>query len=253
VVYSLAPDNDEDRSVIKKIRMNGTHQRTLDQTCTGVCLTDGFPAWGPRGRRIAFQRGLGPRPGRNKMVALFVMRANGTHARRVTQRGKRPLVNQPFQDEAPAWSPDGRRLAFERFSRTRDQQAVFTIRLDGTGLRRITPWWLDASQPDYSPNGRWLLFRTREPSDTSGNILMARLNGTHRHLVTHTPAGEGKWLSASFSPNGRRMTAGFTPVVNGEQTNADVFVFRLDGSKKRNVTHTPNLWESAPDWAPARR
>jgi len=253
VVYSVYRDNDQDRSVLKKIRRDGTHRRTLDQTCTDPCLTDGYPAWGPQGRRIAFQRGLGPRTGRNKMVALFVMRANDTHARRVTQRGKNALVNQPFEDHAPAWSPNGRRLAFERFSRTREHQAVFTVRLDGTVLRRITPWWLDASQPDYSPNGRWILFRTRELSDTWGNIQLVRPRGTGRHLVTHTPAGTGKWLSASFSPNGRRITAGFTTVINGEQANADVFVFRLDGSKMRNVTHTPNLWESAPDWAPARR
>jgi Tol biopolymer transport system component len=253
VVYSVYPDNDQDRSVIKKIRRDGTHRRTLDQTCTRACLTEGYPAWGPRGRRIAFQRGLGPRTGRNKMVALFVMRANGTHARRVTQRGKNALVDQPFEDHSPAWSPNGRRLAFERFSRTREHQAVFTVRLDGTGLRRITPWWLDAAQPDYSPNGRWILFRTRELSDTSGNIQLVRPRGTRRHPVTHTRAGKGKWLSASFSPSGRRITAGFTTVVNGEQNNADLFVFRLDGSKKRNVTRTPNLWESAPDWAPARR
>jgi TolB protein len=253
VVYSLYRNAEEDQSVLKKIRINGTHRRTLDQTCTDPCLTDGYPAWGPGGKRIAFQRGLGPRTGGNRMFALFVMRADGSHARQITQRGKDPLVRQLIGDFAPPWSPNGRRLAFERFSQTRGHQAVFTVRLDGTGLRRITPWWLDASQPDYSPDGRWILFRTRENSDVSGNIQLVRPNGAHRHTVTHARSGHGKWLSASFSPNGRRITAGHTRVVDGQQLNADVFTFRLDGSGRRNVTATPNKWESAVDWGPTRR
>ena len=253
VVHSLYRNAQEERSVIKKVRINGTDERTLDQTCTAPCLTDGYPAWAPGGRRIAFQRGLGPRAGRTTVFALFVMSADGSHARQVTQRHKDPEVRQPIGDFAPAWSPNGRRLAFERFSQSRGHQAIFTVRLDGTGLRRLTPWWLDASQPDYSPDGRWILYRTREGSDVSGNIELVRPNGADRHLVTHARSGHGKWLSASFSPDGRRIVAGYTRVVDGQQQNADVYTFRLDGSGLRNVTRTPDKWESAVDWGPTRR
>jgi Tol biopolymer transport system component len=251
IVYSLYPNAHEDQSRLKKIRADGTHQSTLDQTCIDPCLTDGYPAWAPDGKRIAFQRGLGPRQGHITMFALFTVRADGTHARQVTQRNRDPLARQPYGDFAPAWSPNGRRLAFERFSQTTGHLAIFTVRLDGTGLRRLTPWWLDASQPDYSPNGRWILFRTRHNSDVHGNIQLVRPDGTGRHLVTHAPPGRGKWLSASFSPNGRRITAGYTTVEDGQQLNAEVFSFRLDGSRLRNVTTSPDLWESAVDWAAA--
>lgn len=253
IVYTLYRNGEEDDSVIKKIRADGTHQRTLDQTCSDPCLTDGYPAWGPHGKRIAFQRGLGPRRGQNSMFALFVMRSDGSHAQQVTQRGKDPLVRQPFGDFAPAWSPNGRRLAFERFVQSTGHLAIFTVRLDGTGLRRLTPWWLDASQPDYSPDGRWILFRTRHNSDVSGNIQVVRPNGTDRHPVTHAARGRGKWLSASFSPNGRRITAGYTGVVDGKQLNAEIFTFHLDGSGMRNVTLSTDMWESAVDWGPTRR
>jgi Tol biopolymer transport system component len=139
-------------------------------------------------------------------------------------------------------------LAFERFSDSRGQRAIFTVRLDGTGLRRITPWLLDASQPYYSPDGRWIAFRSNESSERKGNIWLVRPNGGRLHPVTHTSAGAGKWQSCALSPDGRYLVSALTPIVDGEQQNADVYTMSLDGSHRRNVTTTKRYWESAPDW-----
>src|SRR3954469_15338090 len=249
IVYTVYPENDEDRSRMAIIRRDGTHHRSLAGVCTGSCLFDGFPAWSPSGDRIAFQRGLGPQMGQNKLIAIYVMRRNGTQLHRVTQKHASVMEDARWEDHSPAWSPSGRRLAFERFDRKRDRQAVFTMRRNGTDLRRITPWSLDASQPDYSPNGKWLLVRTHEGSDISGNIWLLRPNGHRRHPVTHDPAGTAKWQSGSFSPNGKKIQAGRTPIVSGEQQpGTDVWVMDLDGSNLRNITQTPNKWESASDW-----
>jgi len=251
VVYTVNWHNLEERARMVKIRRNGTHRTRLSFSCTGHCLFDGFPAWSPSGRKIAFHRALGPLDDRgDPLLAIFVMRANGRHAHRVTQKGVVSSDRTRWVDEAPAWAPGGHLLAFERFNKKRGRQAVFTVRLDGTGLRRITPWWMDASQPDFSPNGRWVLVRTKQFSDTSGNLWLIRRNGRHRHPVTNDPAGTAKWLSASFSPNGRRIQAGRVPIVAGQQQNADVFRIRLNGSRMRNLTKTPNKWESASDWGP---
>jgi Tol biopolymer transport system component len=250
IAYDVNPHGDEDRSRLAVIHPDGTGRTSLGDACVAPCRMDGFPAWSPSGSRIAFQRGLGPRVHHNKVVAIYVMRVDTRAARRVTQRGRSSTVDAPWQDEAPAWSPSGRRIAFERFSRSTDHQAVFTVRTDGTDLRRITPWQLDASQPDYSPDGRWILFRTEESSDTSGNIVLVHPNGSGRHAVTHAVPGRAKWLSASFSPSGAWITAGRYSVVDGEPQNADVFAMRVDGSERRHVTDTPGKPESAPDWGP---
>jgi TolB protein len=251
LVYTVNPNGSEDRSRIYKVRPSGDHRTGLTSSCTGLCLSDGFPQWAPHGKRIAFQRGLGPAVGRNKVIAIYVMRANGTHARRITQPGASATVDARYEDHAPSWAPNGKRLAFERFSRLTDHQAIFTVRLDGTGLRRITPWTLDASQPDYSPNGHWILFRSHEQSDTRGNVWLVHPNGTDRHAVTHTPDGVGKWQSCSFSPNGHKITAGKAPGF-GPAGNADVYIMNLDGTGLRNLTQSPQ-WESAPDWGPQPR
>jgi Tol biopolymer transport system component len=82
--------------------------------------------------------------------------------------------------------------------------------------------------------------------------LLVRPNGNRLHAVTHTRAGEGKWQSCAFSPDGRSIVSALNRIVGGEQQNADVYVMRLDGTDRRNVTDTARYWESAPDWGIGR-
>jgi TolB protein len=234
IVFTAYPENSEDDSRILKIRANGTHRTAIDGSCTGDCASDGFPAWSPDGRFIAFQRVRRPSDPNdyNALIAIYVMRADGSHLMQITRQGESPDDPNRFRDTAPAWSPSGNRIVFERYSVNRRAQALFTVALDGTHERRITPWRLEASQPDYSPNGRWIVFRTQESSSRHGDIDVVHPNGRGLHMVV---GGSGKWLSASFSPNGRWITAGHIPGV-GEDGAADVYACRLDGSGLRDVT-----------------
>ncbi|MCW2775064.1 MAG: hypothetical protein JWN91_3390 [Nocardioides sp.] len=251
ILYQVARHGDLDHSRLDKIHSNGTDRTFLDESCQAPCRSDGFAQWSPHGRRIAFQRQSGPVDNPTSLVALYVMRANGTHARQVTHRGASPLVAHRFQDVAPTWSPTAERLAFERVDRTTGHHAIFTIRLDGTHTARITPWRLDAAQPDWSPNGRWIMFRSNETSDTRGNVWVVHLHGNRLRRVTHAFGGNRKFGSGSFSPNGRRIVASSSPGV-GDAGNADVYVMRLDGSHMRDITASATF-ESAPDWGPRRR
>jgi TolB protein len=247
IVYNAWPRNNDDASRILKIRANGRDRTRLSQTCTDNCVSDSFPAWSPDGRQIAFERRIVPSdPNDTWLIAIYVMQADGTEAIQVTRQGE--TAGDPgirFLDRAPAWSPDGDRLAFERESIRRERRAVFTVAVDGTDERRITPWRLDAAQPDWSPDGRWIVFRTQEGSEREGDIFMVHPNGNGLHKVV---GGRGKWLSCSFSPNGNKIQAGHFPGVGHDQA-ADVFVFDLNGSDLRNVTES-NAWESASDWGP---
>ncbi len=251
IVYMLSRHGNIDDSRLYKIHPNGTHRTFIDASCQAPCRSDGFAQWSPHGKRIAFQRQSGPAGDPTFLFALYVMRADGTHVRQITRRGANPLVDHRFQDHAPTWSPTATRLAFERVDGKTDLHAIFIVRLDGTGLRRITRWRLDASQPDWSPNGRWIMFRSKEGSDDSGNVWLVHPNGTDLHPVTHTPPGTGKWSSGSFSPNGRWITNSFNP-GHGKAGNADVYVLRMDGTHIRNITRSIK-WESAPDWGPRPR
>jgi Tol biopolymer transport system component len=210
---------------------------------------DGFPDWSHTGL-IAFQRNLSAHPARPVgFSAIFVMTPDGTGVRQVTLRSENPASgSNRFFDESPGWAPSGRQLAFGRGRTSDGLHALFTVRPDGAGLRRITPWKLDASQPQYSPDGRWIAFRSCEGCDTSGNIWLVHPDGSGLHQLTHTRPGTGKWQSCAFSPNGRWVVSAEGPVVGGVLQNADVFIIPASGGAPINVTNDPAFWDSAPDW-----
>lgn len=227
---------------IFKIRANGTDKTYLSASCVDPCKADHAPFWSPDGTLISFSRFFTTCQ-RCGFTAVFVMRSDGTDLRQVTQLGTTP--DQPgFEDNSPIWSPDGKRFAFERYDPHKDAHAIFIVRIDGTGLRRITPWNRDAAEPDWSPDGHWIAFRTHEASDEVGHLGLVHPNGKKLHLIT---SGRGKWVSCSFSPNGKRIVGAWP--AGGLPSNPDLYIMNLDGSHLRNVTES-KPWESAPDWGP---
>ena len=224
-----------------KVHADGTDVTQLSHNpCVpGNCVQDLTPAWSPNGRWIAFTRfndDIG-------LVAVFVMRADGSDVRQVTEKGASPL-----EDQRPMWSPDGKRLAFARSTHT-GRLAIFTIRLNGTDEQRITPWSLRAGQqPDWSPDGQWILFENHQgDQDVQDNVYLVHPDGTGLHPITHTfTHGASTWGSSSFSPDGTKITVAHKPGV-GTLGNPDVWVMNLDGSGLRNVTRS-DIYDSAPDW-----
>ncbi|MEO8430020.1 MAG: protein kinase [Acidobacteriota bacterium] len=74
---------------------------------------------------------------------IFVSRMDGKESRRLTDDG--------FRDRGPAWSPDGKTLAF--YSDRSGTYQVWEIRPDGSGLERLTSFRGSANFPIWSPDG----------------------------------------------------------------------------------------------------
>ena len=100
---------------------------------------------------------------------------------------------------APAWSPDGRWIAF--LSGQKVGSAIFLVHPDGTGLHAIGPRHvaLGASPPAWSPDGRTLVY-TRETKGRTALWTIGADGSGMRPLVTSVFATQ-----PSFSPDGRRV------------------------------------------------
>jgi Tol biopolymer transport system component len=148
-------------------------------------------------------------------------------------------------------SPDGRRLLFVRDNRgalkPKEGKAVYVASNDGKGARRVTPWSLGGGDnPDWSPDGKWILFRSNEALAEQVQIYVVRPDGSGLKQLTRFKKGTIV-TSSSFSPDGKWIVYGAAGVAG----QADLFVMRADGSGIRQLTHT-RLWESAPDWGASR-
>jgi Tol biopolymer transport system component len=196
--------------------------------CTGVCLGAQWGRWSPDGSQILYSEVEYPiRPdGNATRECLWIMQADGSHTRQLTYH---PLTSG-IGDNSPAWSPDGTQILFVRNRQANgswDQQALFLIKRDGTGLKQVTTLELEAGNEHWSPDGKRILFQS------FGSFP----DGTTPRLYTILPDG----TQIIFE---HRSTTGAT----GADLNAHLSVMNADGSGLLQITHNP-FWQLQPPGA----
>jgi TolB protein len=136
----------------------------------------GNATFSPDGRRIAFNSDRG-----GLTSAVWVIGVRGGRAVRLTK----PNLEAFW----PSWSPDGTHLLISS-NCCRPASDVFTIRADGTQLRRLTHvrGGGGAAFASYSPDGRSIVFSSdqlRGPAFDRGDLLVMRRDGSHVRRIVH--------------------------------------------------------------------
>jgi Tol biopolymer transport system component len=182
--------------------------------------------------QIAFTR-FSPSSG----AAVYAMNADGTGTHRIVRNGA-----------GPAWSSDGRRLAYSRAGH------IYVCDASGGHARRVTgrrP--VEAGQPAWAPDGKRIVFASR------GYIYTVRSDGrglrriTSRPFVTN-PAGKRLKIRSTdarpaWSPDGKAIAF----VHHGNAGREEVWTMRPDGSRRRQLTHIDSRGWLSPSWSPDGR
>lgn len=135
------------------------------------------------------------------------------------------------------------------FSSDRDRVAgrdvvkeIYTMDFDGDNQRRLTTSRTLSLAPDWSPDGKTLVYQSYE-KDTPGLWLISK-DGGEKHQI-HVPTQLN--ASPAFSPDGR--TVAFCGSVKG---NTEIYTVQLDGSGLKRLTENPAI-DSTPRWSPNGR
>ncbi|HEX3052145.1 MAG TPA: hypothetical protein VHP83_15910 [Aggregatilineaceae bacterium] len=165
------------------------------------------PAWSPDGKQIAY---VSVREGHPQILRAGM------------EGGDPQWLASGF---SPAWSPDGKRIAFV-YELNRDNQDVYVMQADGTGIENLSARWGLDFGPVWSPDGQWVVFSAAYGAQFE--ICKVRIGSTDLHCLARHP---GHDLSPSWSPNGEWIA-----FISTRGGNREVFAVRPDGSKLTNVS-----------------
>jgi len=156
---------------------------------------------------------------------IYVVNADGSARTRLTR--------DPAQEFDPAWSPDGTKIAFSRFTEGRYQ--IFVMNADGTNAVQLTHGDARASDAAWSPDGSRIAYtRCQGPCDI--HVMNADGSGVRRLTYGERPGDQ----SPTWSPDGRRIA--FADLMG-------LFVMNADGGDWQRLTDGP-ADDSDPAWSP---
>jgi WD40 repeat protein len=123
--------------------------------------------------------------------------------------------------------------------------AIYSIRLDGKGLRRVVT---NAYTPALSPDRKHLAY-----TQGSGGVVVARADGTHRRSVVSE--AESIDDAPAWSPDGRKLVfvSTVSPSPSGGLFEARLFTVNANGSASRRLKHASFRADNpGPSWIDAR-
>ena len=158
---------------------------------------------------------------------LSVTSADGSKRRKLT--GNAALG-------APAWSPDGKKIAFVRTFAGNSE--VFVMNAGGGLQQRLAR----GADPAWSPDGKAIAFAREH--DGNAEIYLMNADGSEQRNLTRNVARDGVPV---WSPDGKKIA--FT---RERGHNNEVYVMNADGTGQRNLTRNAAR-DEAPVWSPDGR
>ena len=210
---------------------DGNNQTRL----TNNAARDLAPAFSPSGTKIAF---ISDRDD-NTTFEIYKMDAVDSNSDGNAENQTR-LTNNTTSDLNPAWSPGGKKIAFDS-NRDGDFE-IFTMKPSGTNQTKLTKNTAKDQNPNFSPGGTKIAFdSTRDGSNEE--IYTMRSDGTRQRRRTDNTDLD---FDPAFSPEGTQIA-----FVSNRDDFSNFEIYKMDAGGTNPVRLTNSSGDdTGPDWQP---
>jgi Tol biopolymer transport system component len=206
--------------------------------------------WSADGARLACDSGSEIDPSRNGIYSI----------RSFDGGGLTRITSNPGGEDVPGdYSPDGRRILFDRITAD-GSEALYTVLVNGGGLKRISPATFTGFQVgSWSPLGDQIVFAARSAPDQRRSIWVVDPNGRGLHEVSVQPSCGGAFSDRtsrgcqdpSWSPDGMKIVLDIFVAATNQR---NIYTMNADGTGLFQITHHgPEVigeGDEFPDWGP---
>ena len=150
------------------------------------------------------------------------------------------LLTTTGRDFFPAWSPDGTRIAFESSRDVANQEQIYVMNADGTGVIRLTNAVAHEQVPTWAPDGTKIAFFSNRDGPFAVYVIDAAGMGSAVRLTTDAANN----FDPAWSPDGTKIA-----FASDRDGNYQIYVMNTNGTGVTRLTNNAAS-ERLPSWSP---